>query len=571
MTEAERQAAREAVLQRLAARGQVMARLRAERAPLSDAARRGREAGARAEAAGGWGSVAPHARDITAAPPIPRVYADMGMTQDQWAQSWAKMPEGMVVNPETGQATNREMMAGAMAPTRAGTVMGGAAQGGTFGTSDEMAGALGRVVDGPGGGDYAREEARARLEAQRAAYPGTALAAELVGSVALPGVSVANTARGGNVVRGALTGGGAGAAYGFATGEDGAEERTANAVSAGAVGLGLGATIPAVGNALRGVAQRPAVRRAIEAIPSVDDIKAKAGALYDRARANGTAADSAATTSLADRATDLLRDEGMVLPSGGLVDGYPRVAGALSMLREFGGQTMDPSQMLQVRRTLQSAAQSADPAERRVGTMLIRQFDDFTDPLAPEIREANALWRTASQGELIDTTIELAGARAGQFSGSGFENALRTEFRALDRQIVKGQLKVSDEERALIERIARGGTVENIARDLGKAAPRGVVSTGLATGVPFMVGNALGGPVMGGLAAAATTGVGEVARRAATRMQTRNANVLSGVARNGGTMPPVPPTLTREMVDQLERMGMGLAPSLSERLAPPLR
>jgi hypothetical protein len=198
---------------------------------------------------------------------------------------------------------------------------------------------------------------------------------------------------------------------------------------------------------------------------------------------------------------------------------------------------MTPTEMLQVRKSFQAAAQSADPVEARIGTILIRQFDDFTSPLAPQIAEANQIYRRAMQGDLIETTIELAGSRSGQFSGSGFENALRTEFRGLERKIIKGQLKVTPDEEALIKRIAQGGFSENLARDVGKAAPRGVVSTGISSGVPFAIGTSIGGPALGAALAATTLGAGEIGRRVATSLQGRNAGLLSALARSGGRLP----------------------------------
>jgi hypothetical protein len=197
--------------------------------------------------------------------------------------------------------------------------------------------------------------------------------------------------------------------------------------------------------------------------------------------------------------------------------------------------------MQAVRRTLQGAARSADGNERRIGTIMLNKFDDWVEPLAPEFRQANAIYRRAANSEMIDQAIELAGIRAGQFTGSGYENALRTEFRALARKIVKGEIRgLSQDQTNAINRVAEGGTIENALRDLGKAAPRGIVSTGISGGVPFMVGNAIGGPVVGGAAAATSLGLGEIGRRAATSMQTRNANVARGLMATGGQLPLLP-------------------------------
>jgi hypothetical protein len=71
-------------------------------------------------------------------------------------------------------------------------------------------------------------------------------------------------------------------------------------------------------------------------------------------------------------------------------------------------------------------------------------------------------------------------------------------------------------------------------RLVGKLAPTGVVSFGAGAGVPFMVGNAMGGPAVGAAAAGATMGAGILGRNAATAMTSRNARIAAELARNGG-------------------------------------
>lgn len=280
-----------------------------------------------------------------------------------------------------------------------------------------------------------------------------------------------------------------------------------------------------------------AIRQFMDETPDVAALKSQAGDLYNAARAQGAVATPAQVNTIGDDLMQTLRGEGLITPKGNMAGSYPRVSDAIKLVDDYRGAPMTPTEMLQVRKSFQAAAQSADPVEARIGTILIRQFDDFTSPLAPQIAEANQIYRRAMQGDLIETTIELAGSRSGQFSGSGFENALRTEFRGLERKIIKGQLKVTPDEEALIKRIAQGGFAENLSRDIGKAAPRGVVSSGLAGGVPFAIGTSIGGPALGAALGAGTLAAGEVGRRIATSLQGRNAGLLSALARSGGQLP----------------------------------
>lgn len=342
---------------------------------------------------------------------------------------------------------------------------------------------------------------------------------------------------------GEMIGGGAGAKLGAASGiaseiggkltEGTAAEHYARFVGALAGGLAY----QGVSGLVNAAQNNKAARAFIDKTPDVDALKSAAGDLYEAARVQGVTADPAAVMKLGGDLTSTLRSEGVITPKGNMAGSYPKVADAMRLIDDYAGSAMTPTEMLQVRKSFQAAARSADPSEARLGTIMIRQFDDFTSPLAPQIAEANQIYRSAMQGDLIETTIELAGSKAGQFSGSGFENALRTEFRSLERKLIKGQMTATDDEAALITRIAQGGFAENLARDIGKAAPRGVVSTGMAGGVPFAVGTSMGGPALGGLLAGATLGAGEVGRRVATAMQAKNAGLLSAIARNGGALP----------------------------------
>src|SRR3546814_18329917 len=81
-------------------------------------------------------------------------------------------------------------------------------------------------------------------------------------------------------------------------------------------------------------------------------------------------------------------------------------------------------------------------------------------------------------------------------------------------------------------------TLFRSARYVGKMAPTGVVSGALSTGVPFAIGNAMGGPIAGTAAVGITNAAGLVGRKLATRMGTDNAVLAELTARNGGALPP---------------------------------
>jgi hypothetical protein len=203
---------------------------------------------------------------------------------------------------------------------------------------------------------------------------------------------------------------------------------------------------------------------------------------------------------------------------------------------------MTPGQMQVVRESFQEAAKQPG-REGRIGTQMLREFDTFSKGVAPQLREADAVYSRAMKGSRIEQAVELARVQAGQFSGSGFENALRTQFRALERQIVKGQIKgLSDAEKDAISKVARGGAIENISRWLGKAAPTSIVNAGLGGGMASMVGTMFGGPGVGAAIGAGTMAAGAGGRKLATALQSRNADVAGALARSGGQLPTQPPS-----------------------------
>lgn len=311
-------------------------------------------------------------------------------------------------------------------------------------------------------------------------------------------------------------------------------------------GLGTGA-------AISGLANRSARQAAEKAAPSIEELKTQASDLYAQAEARGVVADPAMTTRLADDITKIARDNELITPTGRIAEAYPKAREALQLMRDYAGYDMNPTQMQVIRETLADAAFGTDGKEGRIAKKMLSAFDDFVSPLAPELAEARKVSSRYLKAGTLERARELAGARAGQFTGSGFENALRTEYRNLDRRIIKGQEQGwSPEQIQAIQNVSRGTPMQNAARNIGKLAPTGVVSAGLGSGVPFMIGNAIGGPALGAASAASTMGAGFAGRELATRMGLRNAEVAELLARSGGSLPNSSnPAITEAVIQAL--------------------
>lgn len=440
----------------------------------------------------------------------------------------------------------------------AGSTLTGMAQGATMGGYDELAALLGtpikavdNVVSGRdqinGIGDVGGFLGRSFLSAHQGqqglvnqAYdnaPIAAAAGDIGGALGLGllsgGSNVASIAKPsvmGMAGRGALEGAMMGGSSGYSGAEDPSlQGRLASAATGAAIGGGLGAVTGGIAGGRMASAQR-------NAVPTSQDLADEAGALYQAARASGVQASPSASRNIADKIESIASSENVRLPSGKVNQTYPKIAGVLNVFEEYGGNPLDVGQMQGIRRNLQDAAKSLDPGERRIATIMLGEFDDFAEGVAPELAEASNLYWRSKTGELIDEAIDLAHNRSSQYSQSGMENALRTQFRQLNAKIIKGQLRgITPELKEQIALVAEGGPIENIARTVGKFSVRGPVSaipSALAAGSGF----AVGGPVGSALAAGAVAIPGEIGRRVAESGTIRNAELASAIARAGGAL-----------------------------------
>jgi hypothetical protein len=444
-----------------------------------------------------------------------------------------------------------------------------APEGLSMGVIGDEANAAGDALLGRGSYDERLEHYRRQEAMVRERHPWLSLAAEVLPAMAVPtgAARMAGLLGGGLPARmaaGGAAGSAAGSLYGFMEGEGGLANRLESAAAGAGAGGILGTAIPGVGAAAgavgRRVAQQGVNRAFMRNAPDVPAIKQAANQLYDLGERTGRTADPATTTQMLADTTALLQQNGLITPSGRTVGDYARLRAVTDILEDYAGQDMPPRQMRAVNDMLQAALGSDNPNEARIaGQIMDNVFRPVMYGHVPDYQAADELWRTFRQSELIEQTIDLAGSRAGQFSGSGYENALRTEFRQLERKIIRGQVSATPTEQALVSLIARGGRMENLARNIGRLAPTGVVSLATGAGTGYVAGQALGGllggPAMGTAAGVAgaglLSGLGAVGRAAATRMQDNNARTLSAVVRQGGQLPPVatglPPGLLRAM------------------------
>lgn len=150
-----------------------------------------------------------------------------------------------------------------------------------------------------------------------------------------------------------------------------------------------------------------------------------------------------------------------------------------------------------------NAARAGNANDARQVAKIIDDFDDYADNLvqgqdvigsggtAASIAartEARALWARMKKTQTIEDLIERAKTSSPALTQTGLENALRLQFKSLALN-ARRMRQFSAEERAAIERVAKGTRAQQFARRVAGLAPRGAVSGAAAT----VIGGATGG------------------------------------------------------------------------------
>lgn len=306
-------------------------------------------------------------------------------------------------------------------------------------------------------------------------------------------------------------------------------------------GAAIGALMPggvkaagAVGKGVGGLLTKKPV------VPELDELKTLAGNAYAKAENAGVVVSKKSFANTVNRISDEVNFEGLDKTL------HPKATAALNRLNESSGKELSFKELDVLRRVVKGAASSIEPDERRIARIMVDKLDDYMtnikptdvvsrDPAAAKVAaesltEARALWSRFRKGETVEELIERAKNRAAQFSGSGYENALRTEFRNLAQNKKRMRIFTETEQEA-IKRVARGGTTENAMRFIGKLAPTGIVPAALGGGAGYAVGGPIG--------SAALLAAGGAGRLGATLLTERNARRASELMRSGGVQPSV--------------------------------
>jgi hypothetical protein len=205
--------------------------------------------------------------------------------------TYGEAPEGMVMNPTTGQMTSRELLKGNMETSTGGAAGRGAMAGLTFNLDDEAQAAGAYMRGGEDLALFRLEQARAQQELDQDQHGAASMAGQIGGAL-VPAIGSAPLAVGkgllGTVGRGMGIGAVEGAAFGAGSGE-GLGGRIDNAAWGGAIGGGVGAAAPAIMSAAKSV-----VAPAWGALTSQPSKTKVSRALAETLRQSGRSADDVA-------------------------------------------------------------------------------------------------------------------------------------------------------------------------------------------------------------------------------------------------------------------------------------
>lgn len=305
-------------------------------------------------------------------------------------------------------------------------------------------------------------------------------------------------------------------------------------------------------------------------IPSTDELKTAKNAAYKAAKESDVTVPPESYGEALGKIRSVTKEEGID------PDLHPKSSAVMRRLNEAEGKPLSLQEAETLRKIALDAEDDMNPVTRqptpdaRLAGKIVDELDEHVEALNvnSEARALNARFR---RSDMVDRMIKRAEIRAGaHYTQAGMEHALRQEFKTLalnDRRM----RWFTAEQRAAIEKVAKGGPIENGLRNLGKLDP----TTGGLTGMMNLgFGGLLAG--LGNPAALVPAVAGFVGRRAATQMTKRNvdsarealvgrapvtspANPSASVG--GGSQATRSVTEIQSELQRLEQMGQMVAPN----------
>lgn len=213
-----------------------------------------------------------------------------------------------------------------------------------------------------------------------------------------------------------------------------------------------------------------------------------------------------------------------------------------SVLKRFEKELDQPHTLTEIdtlRKVAQNAAAAIEPADARLGAIILDNIDSFLDTaqpaaffkgavkasdVTPKFKVARELWGRARRSELINEAFEKAKNQA-----SGFENGIVVQMRGILNNKKKARFFKPKEIKAMQD-VVRGTTTANIAKLVGRLG----FSEGHATNILGGAVGAVGGAALFGTPGAiAVPIIGQVSRKLAQRLTRKGGEFADIIVRAG--------------------------------------
>lgn len=233
----------------------------------------------------------------------------------------------------------------------------------------------------------------------------------------------------------------------------------------------------------------------------------------------------------------------------------PRANVAFNRISDLSGRPVSLNELDNLRKIISASGESAVGSEREIARRLTNRLDDYVSSIDPAknvlvgkgeaqagieaFKEGRKLWSQQAKASRIGELMQRAETSAPNYSASGMENALRTQFRQVAMS-PKQMRRFTKEEQEAIRSVAKGDLTTNALRMVGKLAPRGIVSGGVLAGIGSV------NPLL----ALAALGAGEVGKRGATARTTRAAESARNLMLSGQPITQRPMTAAEQALYQ---------------------
>lgn len=280
------------------------------------------------------------------------------------------------------------------------------------------------------------------------------------------------------------------------------------------------------------------VRRPLRDAPSTEELKQAAVGMKEAAVGSGVVVKpDAYVDMMADLESSLLKQK--LDPTL-----HPDAHRVFNLLSEDIGKPLDVEDLMIARRLIGVPQRTVAPEladQRRIAQLMEERLDDFVDNLQPKdlaegdplrvsgnLAQFRKLWSQAKKSEAIEQVISRA-----ELAASGFENGLRTEFRALLKNPKRLRGFTADEKK-IMRQIVEGTGGQKALRLLGK------LSFGTRGGTNFLggtIGMAAGSQVGGPVGALIPPAIGYLSQKGADAAARAAAQRVRGLAATGGQTP----------------------------------